>query len=652
VVVAAVRGQLDRPGRQGRGVYEIVAAEGRDPERVEGDLRVRDVHLRHEPDHRDLARVAEDLYGVVAGASVHEDRVLHEIAGAVRAGEVHVHLEQVGRREVAQEDQVASAARDQIDGFDGVEVEHDAGDAPGHPHPPEHRRELEGLVGARAVEEQRVEARASDDRVEVVARVPDEGVVAAAHLGELVAVAAVELVVPFAADQLVVAEAADEDEADRAGREPARVDEVRFPERIQGQPVVSRFRADDLHVRGQAESRDEGRIADDAEGVDAVGAGREDRVGLGVAESARAPEIDADLLHVGSAEIAHVDGVGAAVRAVVDRLDVVEVGRDVVGVAEEVHARAVRVDVHELGLVVAVEAERVEAALSLDGVEAAEIAPDEGVVAVAEQRHVVAGPAVDLVVAGAAEQHVRPLAAEQQGVGKRPAALVELEEVGAPVSAHLDAQRVPDGRRAAADRNLAAVHHDRSCGDAHLEEVGASGSDDAEDARRRRELRAGGGGTSGTREQRETEAQVGAEAKRIRTHDETPWCRCTRTLVGPRVTAFTEPLLSSYAGVSTRGRFQETRASSSGVASHTSAPPSTRGAPGKSRRTTPPGGSATPARPTPKPASVTSSPSTGWCPTIAMRERPRPQLASSRRIAAALAPPSRSSAVSGSGPPS
>ena len=73
------------------------------------------------------------------------------------------------------------------------------------------------LGGVGAVEEHRVEAVLAFEGVVVVARVPDEGVVAGAHEGGVVAVAAVDQVVALAADEDVVAEAAVHRELDAVG---------------------------------------------------------------------------------------------------------------------------------------------------------------------------------------------------------------------------------------------------------------------------------------------------------------------------------------------------------------------------------------------------------------------------------------------------
>ena len=110
--------------------------------------------------------------------------------------------------------------------------------------------------GVGAVEEHRVEAGLALERVVVVARVPDEGVVAGAHERGVVAVAAVDEVVAAAADEDVVAEAAVHGELEAAGLEPARVDHVVAAEPVQGQPVEpAGVRAGDAHLRRRGRRR-------------------------------------------------------------------------------------------------------------------------------------------------------------------------------------------------------------------------------------------------------------------------------------------------------------------------------------------------------------------------------------------------------------
>ena len=116
--------------------------------------------------------------------------------------------------------------------------------------------------------------------------------------------------------------------------------------------------------------------------------------------------------HVGPAEIADDDIVGAAEGPEFDVLDVVQVHRDVRDVAEKQRASAIRHDVDVLGRVGAEEQHRVGAVLAFDGVVAVARVPLEHVVAGAEQRDVVAVVAEHEVVAVAAKDGVGALAAE------------------------------------------------------------------------------------------------------------------------------------------------------------------------------------------------------------------------------------------------
>ena len=117
---------------------------------------------------------------------------------------------------------------------------------------------------------------------------------------------------------------------------------------------------------------------------------------------------------VGAGQVVDGDGVGAAQGVEVDRLDAVEVHRDVADVAGEPDALAVGGDVDLLVDVGAVEEHRVDAGLAFDGVAAVAGVPDERVVAGAHERHVVAGAAVDEVVALAADEDVVAVAAVER----------------------------------------------------------------------------------------------------------------------------------------------------------------------------------------------------------------------------------------------
>ena len=77
----------------------------------------------------------------------------------------------------------------------------DVGDVAEEQDPPAIGRDVDLLGGVGAVEQHRVEAGLALERVVVVARVPDERVVAGAHQRGVVAVAAVDQVVALAAEE-------------------------------------------------------------------------------------------------------------------------------------------------------------------------------------------------------------------------------------------------------------------------------------------------------------------------------------------------------------------------------------------------------------------------------------------------------------------
>ncbi len=82
VAVAAVGGELDRAGRQARGLDHVVAGQGVDDQPVVGRLGAGDVHLGGQAEHRDAARVAGDADDVVAVGAVDDDGVGRAVAGA------------------------------------------------------------------------------------------------------------------------------------------------------------------------------------------------------------------------------------------------------------------------------------------------------------------------------------------------------------------------------------------------------------------------------------------------------------------------------------------------------------------------------------------------------------------------------------------
>ena len=157
------------------------------------------------------------------------------------------------------------------------------------------------------------------------------------------------------------------------------------------------------------EDADPAGVARGAERVVALGAVDRDRVGRAVAAAVGPAQVEVDPRHVGAAQVADDDVVGAAQGPEVDALDVVEVHRDVGHVAGEADPPAVGRDVDVLGDVGAEEEHRVGAVLALDRVVAVARVPLEDVVAGADEGHVVAVVADDEVVAVAAEEHVGAL---------------------------------------------------------------------------------------------------------------------------------------------------------------------------------------------------------------------------------------------------
>ena len=125
------------------------------------------------------------------------------------------------------------------------------------------------------------------------------------------------------------------------------------------------------------------------------------------------------LRDVGAAQVVDGDEVGAAEGVEVDQLHAGGVHRDVALGTEEPEAVSVRRQVDLLGALAPLKQHRVGAVLALDGVAAVAWVPDEGVVAGAHQRCVVAAVAVDRVVPVAAER-VDALASGERVVPSPP----------------------------------------------------------------------------------------------------------------------------------------------------------------------------------------------------------------------------------------
>ena len=128
-------------------------------------------------------------------------------------------------------------------------------------------------------------------------------------------------------------------------------------------------------------------------------------------------------------EVAERDRVRAAVDDGVDLVHVVEVQDDVLDVARQAQVAALGRQVERLGVVGPEEEQDVAAALAVDGVVAVARVPDEAIVVGAQVDDVVALPALDVVEAGAADEHVVAVAAEQH-VGARPAVERQRDHVG------------------------------------------------------------------------------------------------------------------------------------------------------------------------------------------------------------------------------
>ena len=342
------------------------------------------------------------------------DGVGRAVPDARGGREVQVHLADVGPAQVVDDDVVGAAEGVEVDRLDVVQVHQHVRHVPEERRAPAVGRDVDVLRGVRAVEEHRVEAGLALERVVVVARVPDEGVVSSAHERGVVAVAAVDEVVAAAADENIDAEAAVHRHPEAAGLEPRRVDHVVAAEAVERQAVEpAGVGAGDAHLRRQPrDSRQARGVGGGGDRVGAVGAVRGHVVRRPVCCEPVCCEVERDASDVGAGHVADHDVVGASERVEGDALDVVEVHRHVRDVAEEDRPPAVGEDVDVLGGARSVEQELVGAVLAFDRVAAVARIPLEAVVAGAEERHVVAVVAEDEVPAGPAEEHVGALAAE------------------------------------------------------------------------------------------------------------------------------------------------------------------------------------------------------------------------------------------------
>ena len=178
--------------------------------------------------------------------------------------------------------------------------------------------DVDALGDGGAVEQHRVEAGLALERVVVVARVPDEGVVAVAHERVVVAVAAVDQVVALAAEERVDTEAAVHRELDAVGLQRRGVDGVVAARAVERQPVVGLLLEEDVDRGVQPEDVDPAGVAGGAEHVGALRAVDRDGVGRSVAAAVRTAQVELGVDEVGAGQVADDDVVGAAQRPEVD----------------------------------------------------------------------------------------------------------------------------------------------------------------------------------------------------------------------------------------------------------------------------------------------------------------------------------------------
>ncbi len=211
---------------------------------VVGGLGAGHVHLGGQPEDRRAGGVAGHEDDVVTVGGVDDDRVRLAITAAT-GRQVGVDLGHVGAAQVVDDDGVGAAEGVEVDDLDVVEIHRHVGDVAEEQHPPAVGGDVDVLGGVGAVEQHRVGAGLALERVVVVARVPDEGVVTGAHQRHIVAVAAVDQVVALAAEERVVAEAAVHRQLDAVGSQRGGVDGVVAAKGVERQPVVGLLLVED-----------------------------------------------------------------------------------------------------------------------------------------------------------------------------------------------------------------------------------------------------------------------------------------------------------------------------------------------------------------------------------------------------------------------
>src|SRR6478672_7987442 len=150
----AVHEELDCTGGQAAGVDRVRSREGVDLEPVVCGLRVEDPDQGDKTLRRHFRRVPEDPDRVVVVGGVDDDAVGLAVTGGAteRAGEVDVHVSDVGAAQVVHGDEVGAAESVEVDPLDAGGVHRDAGDVAGESEPVAVRRQLDLLGDVGAVE--------------------------------------------------------------------------------------------------------------------------------------------------------------------------------------------------------------------------------------------------------------------------------------------------------------------------------------------------------------------------------------------------------------------------------------------------------------------------------------------------------------------
>src|SRR5262245_12921701 len=300
VPVSAVGRELNRPDDEAAGVHGVIAILGLDDQSVVGGLGARDVDLRGQAEDACPGRVSGHHDHVVVVRAIDDDVVGRAVAGSAARSrfEIEVDLGHVRAAQVVHGNLVDAAAGREVDALDVIQIHDNAGDVAGKSDARAVGRDIDLLGDGGAVELHGVEAGLSLDDVVVVARVPDEGVVAGTHLGHVVTVPTIDEVVALAASQRIVAQTAVDDQIDRAGRQAGGVDGVDPCLAIHSQLVLSRDAAGDVDDGLQAVYADAGRAAVDGDLIVRLRATDDDAVGLAVghAASGRPREVEVDPL--------------------------------------------------------------------------------------------------------------------------------------------------------------------------------------------------------------------------------------------------------------------------------------------------------------------------------------------------------------------